>query len=290
MNSIVALRCHDFPEVCADKVAILNCYNPGVRIFGLFGGEEQLAQPMRRALGEQIHHWYETGRAPEWNWQNGDLAVRAWYRDYGHKLAFDRLYLVEWDLLLLDSLESLYCHVPPEAVAVTARFGLSDVSHDWGWMTDDFSRRQWERLLAGVREEYGYRGEPFASLGPGTCYSVAFLKKYSDAKVEEITCDEQRVPLYAQCFGIPVVDTKFRTSWSHATDSLFFNCDRHEVPISAIREELAKPNGRRAFHPFTQLLSPRKQGRPDFATASNLEGAMTGGAAMHADDGTEHRG
>jgi len=169
-------------------------------------------------------------------------------------LDFDRLYLVEWDLLLVEPLERLYSHVPSEAIAVTARFPLNDVAHNWGWMKLDRYRRQWDEMLSFVKREYAYEGDSFASLGPGTCFSRSFIEKYCEVRVPELTCDELRAPLFAQCFGIPVCDTLFRASWDDPEDLQFFNCQDIEIPIGAIRSEMARAQGRRAFHPFRQLF------------------------------------
>ena len=169
------------------------------------------------------------------------------------------MYLIEWDLLLLDSLERLYSHVPSEAIAVTARFLLKEVEHEWGWTTREPYKSQWGELLTVVEKKYDYKNEPFASLGPGTCYSRSFIEQYSGVDVPEIACDEQRVPLFAHCFGIPVFDTNFRKTWNDRDDLQYFNCQNYEIPPNAIRAELARADGRRAFHPFRQLY---EAGRP----------------------------
>ncbi len=252
MTSVICFRCHDHPAICADRVELLSRYNPGMPIVGLFGGAPESAHAIREALGDTICHWYETGKPPEWNWQHADLAVRSWYKDHGHKIDFDRLYLIEWDLILLDSLQRLYSHVPPGAIAVTALCPLIEVAHDWSWTIFEPYMSQWAALLAAVREEYGYDDEPFASLGPGTCYSRIFLDQYCKANVPELSADELRVPLFAQCFDIPVFDTNFLRSWGDPEELRFFNCRRMEISTDAILASIARPDGKRVFHPYTQ--------------------------------------
>lgn len=242
----------------------MRALNPGCRIHVLFGGGSESAWRMARLLGDSVEGWYVAGTPPWWNWRHGDLVVREWFRKRGHMIPFDRAYLIEWDLLLLDALEALYQHVPIDAIAVTARFRLRDVAHDWGWMTNEEDRRQWTALLSVVVREFGYHGRPYASLGPGTCYSRDSLERYSAIDIPELTNDEQRVPLYAQCFGIPVADTHFRRTWDGAEELRGFNCQNSEVTAEVVHAELTKPGGRRAFHPFRQLwppLAPKIAGR-----------------------------
>lgn len=263
MKSIVCFRCHDYPPICSDRVDLLRHYNPDIPICAIFGGKPETAQAVRNGIEDRIEHWFETQKQPDWNWRNGDLAVRLWYIEYGHEVEFDRMYLIEWDLVLLDSLSRLYSHVPSEAVAVTARFLLKDVAHDFGWTTDEPYKSQWEGLLNWVTDKYGYDGEPFVSLGPGTCYPRQFLERYCSENVPELSADELRVPLFAQCFGIPVYDTNFLRSWTAPEELQYFNCQNNEVSITTILNSVAQPDGRRAFHPYMHPISSIAR-RPDW--------------------------
>ena len=259
-TSIVLFRCHAHASVCANRISLLRTLNPDVRIYSLFGGIPEAAGELKTVLGNFIDGWYSTERPKEWNWRHGDLAVRKWFLDGGCKVSFGRLYLVEWDLLLLNSLRALYRHVPPDAVAVTAKFPLRDVAHDWGWMTNATDREEWSALLSLVARDFGYSEGPYASLGPGTCYSREFLERYCSIDIPELTNDEQRVPLFAQCFGITVSNTGFRQTWDDPQELLAFNCQNAEICPTVIHSELSKPNGRRVFHPFRRIWPPEDIG------------------------------
>lgn len=272
MTSLVLFRCHAHAVVCQSRIALLQALNPGCRIHVLFGGSSEAARQMEALVGGSVAGWYVAGTPPCWNWRHGDLVVRQWFRKRGHAIPFDRAHLVEWDLLLLEALDVLYQHVPIDAIAVTARFPLRDVAHDWGWMTNDTDRRQWSALLSSVVREFGYRGRPYASLGPGTCYSRGFLERYSAIDIPELTNDEQRVPLYAQCFGITVADTNFRRTWDDPEELRRFNCHNSEVTPEVVHSALSRPGGRRAFHPFRRLwplpVAPDTESWPTLAEAS----------------------
>ncbi len=254
MRSLLLLRCHAYPTVCVDRVLLLRALNPGIPVCGLYGGVPESAGEMRATMGGHVEDWYHSRMPAEWNWRHGDLAVRRWYRDVGECLEFDRVYVVEWDLLLLAPVEVLYRHVPVNAVAVTARFPLWSVAGDWGWTTQEPYKSEVQALLSWAKREHGYDGSPFASLGPGTCLSRQFLEHYAAIDVPELAADEVRVPLLAQCFRLPVVDTRFRTSWRDLDELRFFNCQGCEVLDGAIHAEMADANGRRAFHPVRRRV------------------------------------
>jgi hypothetical protein len=223
-----------------------------VQVCGIFGGEQRYKRAAFR-LGSRpflrLDRFYWSGRSGHWNWKNGDLALAAWYREVGHRLDFDVVHDIQWDLLLLDSLERLYAAVPKDAVGLTAVTPISAIEHDWPWLQRPDDRRQWEELLAYVRERWEYTQIPHACWGPGPCFPRAFLEQYADADPPDLCHDELRLPLFAQILGFPIVDTGFRRGWRDGDEDRFFNLRGQEIERSSIVAELAKSDGRRAFHP-----------------------------------------
>ncbi|MFC8674091.1 hypothetical protein ACFUEN_15615 [Streptomyces griseorubiginosus] len=67
--------------------------------------------------------------------------------------------------------------------------------------------------------------------------------------------DELRYPLFVRLLGYPVADTGFRHAWHCPADDPYFNVlgDRN-ITRETIAAELAKPDGRRAFHPVRPPL------------------------------------
>jgi hypothetical protein len=208
----------------------------------------------------QLDNFYWSRRSGRWNWKNGDLALAAWYRDVGSRMAFDVAHFVEWDLVLLDSLERLYASVPEGAVALTAYTPLSLLEHDWEWLTRPDDRRQWEQLLAHARTKWGYADVPHACMGVGGSFPRSFLDRYAAIDPPELCHDELRLPLFAQIMGFPIVDTGFRRRWHDQGEDRFFNTRAIEIEPSAIASELARPDGRRAFHPVRGVLTDLKSG------------------------------
>jgi hypothetical protein len=257
MKRIIVFRFDRNPLICRGRVALLRALNPGVPLCGLFGGEAGYRQAAFRLGGKSVlglDSFYWSRQTGRWNWKNGDLALAAWYRDVGCRMHFDVAHLVEWDLVLLDSLERLYGRVPAGAVGLTALIPVSQIEHDWEWLQQPDDRQEWERLLAYARAIWGYDQVPHACVGVGPCFPRSFLARYAAIDPPEICHDELRLPLFAQALGFPIVDTGFRHRWRDRDEDRFFNAGALEIEPSTIMAELAEEDGRRAFHPVRRHL------------------------------------
>ena len=253
---VVIFRFDRDPLVCRSRVALLRRLNPGVAIHGIFGGDPGLKQRTFRQFAKPFL-WLDgvfwSRRGGRWNWQHGDLALAAWYRELGRHVEFDVAHYVEWDLLLLDSLERLYARVPANAVGLTTLTPLDDVAGEWTWLIGE-RRREWEQLLADVRRRWGYDGVPHACWAVGPVLPRSFLSHYAELEPPELCHDELRLPLYAQILGLPLVDTGLRRSWHDRDEDRVFNVIPLEIERSAIASALADPAGPRAFHPFRRIF------------------------------------
>jgi hypothetical protein len=197
----------------------------------------------------------ESGR---WNWQHSDLALAAWYRDVGSRIPFDVVHVIEWDLLLLEPLESLYAPVLEGAVGLTALTPISELEQEWTWLRREENRREWETLLARARAEWGYDGVPYGCLGPGPCFPRSFVEAYAAIDPPVLCNDELRLPLFAQILGFPLSDTGLRSAWRGEREHPFFHFRDRDIEWSAIQAELANPDGWRAFHPVRTRLEPKR--------------------------------
>lgn len=237
-------------------MAVLRELNPGVPVYGLFGGSStSLRLAAKPLLG--LDGVYVSRQSARWNWQHSDLALAAWYRDVGQALSFDMIHLVEWDLLLAAPLDSLYGHVPEHAVGLTALTPIADLEQEWTWLRKEESRREWEALLALARAEFAYDGTPHGCIAGGLCLTRAFVEGYAALDAPALGNDELRLPLFAQILGFELVDTRLRGPWRGEQEDTFFHFRNPEIELEAIRAELAKPDGWRAFHPVRARVEPK---------------------------------
>jgi hypothetical protein len=252
MTRLVVFRFHRNLGVCRNRLRLLRLFNPGVQICGLYGGPRD-ASAVERHLSPWLDHVHPlpTGTG-DWSWRHGDLALLSWFRERGRSLDFDSLVVVEWDLLLLDSLDNLYRGVPPGSVGLSRLRTVSSAERTWRWVAEEPHRGEWERLLAHVRGRHGYAGEPLACIAGGASLPRAFLEKLLALDIPELGNDEARLPLYAQILGFPLVDTGFYAA--DPAERRFFSLGGADIPASLILGEVARLGGRRVFHPFRKHL------------------------------------
>ena len=242
--------------MCRSRIALLRALNPSVPIYGLFGGSKFERSVAKMLL--DLEGLYVSTRPERWNWQHSDLAVAAWYREVGSRVPFDVAHVIEWDLLLLAPLQSLYAHVPQDTVGLTALTPVSVLEHEWTWLRREESRREWDTLLSRARADWGYNDVPHGCLGPGPCFPRAFLEAYAALGPPVLCNDELRLPLFAQILGFSLADTRLRGPWHGEREDPFFHFRDKEIDVSAIRAELAKHDGWRAFHPVRTRLDPQQ--------------------------------
>ncbi|MYZ48911.1 hypothetical protein [Propylenella binzhouense] len=255
MTDIALFVFHRDFDVCADNLRLLRALNPGLPIHGVFGGEAgDLPEARRRLAGslESLYHLDHPDR--RWKWQNGDLAVSRWYRRIGRGLRFDRLYLVQWDLVFCEPLREAYRRVPAGALGLSGLRPLAEVADRWWWTTDAAQASELRALVRFARERYGFRGPLDACIGTGCCLPGDFVRRYAGLDVPELCHDEIRLPLFARILGIPAVDTGFYPKWFDAEEERYFNADSREIEDEIIVTELARPDGRRVFHPYRKPI------------------------------------
>ena len=254
-KKIVLFRFHNKFGICRNKLEVIKHYNPDIEIYGLFGGETKDLARAKKMLGSKLVNIYQIPvEDSRWKWQNGDLSLCDWFRQVGHLIDFDLLYLIEWDLLQLGSFDELYKNIPTNGVGLTGLVPMTLIPK-WRWIAKEPWKSQWEKLLAHVTKEYGYTGTPHGCLGPANVFPRAFIEQYSNVKVPVLCHEEIRFPLYAQVFGFKLYDNHFFRDWDNRSDDAFFSCksDKREITRLVMSEEMDKLFGRRVFHPCTTI-------------------------------------
>lgn len=254
MKRIVLFRFHRDPEICRNRLELIKKLNPGIKIYAYFEEKEKY-EPFK-ILDEYFEDvYFIEGKSSNWFWTSPDLAIRMWFRDVGKNIDFDVLHLIEWDLLLLDSLDNIYSKIPKDGIGLTGLQNMEDIKNMWKWTSEEPYASDWKKLFEFVRKKYNYNQEPQACVGPGPCLPKAFLEKYSEIEVPELCHDEIRMPLFAQILGFKLYDTGFYgKTWFDEETEKSFNCMDNEIDVEIIKKELDKKDGIRAFHPFRKIF------------------------------------
>lgn len=258
MKRIIVFRFHAHPTICENRVRCLKQFNPAVKIYGLFGGPEKDYRKFHKKLMPWLEHCYcIKDKTERWKWQNGDLALRMWYTEFGSTLSFDMLHLIEWDLLMLDSLDNIYKDIPINAIGLTSIVPLQEVAGRWIWAAEEPYKSELDSLLAWAHEQFGYSMKPYGAQGPGICLPRQFLEAYSSIEIPELCNDEVRISLFGQILGFTMYDTHFCNHWFPQGARQTFHCQTQTYPAispSTMKEELARPAGKRVFHPFRTIV------------------------------------
>lgn len=252
MKRAILFRYHHInKEICLERLSMLKKYNPEIEIHGLFGGEKTLFAEYEELTKDYIAFNFCLENSDDrWKWLSSDLCTRIWFEKIGNTFEFDMLHIIEWDLLLFDSISNLYKYIPKDGMALTGLSSVSNLYGKWCWV----SIPEWTMLLNHVRLKYGYNKKPFGSLGPGTSIPRRFLENFSKFEVPAWCNDEVRFPLFGQLIGCKLYNNNFFHNWFDNNEKRFFNCDNIIVQRETIITELSKDTGRRVFHPYRALF------------------------------------
>lgn len=231
----------------------MRLFNPDTGIAGLYGGDERRFPRFVSALGGDLDDLYcLRGKSPGWKWKNGDLAIHLWYRDQGHRIPFDMVHVIEWDLLLFSPVAEIFRHIPPDAVGAANLRPVKEFAGEWVWTSQEPHRSQWLELLRRAKESHGYADEPYTCNFAGASLPRAFLERCSGADIPPLVNDEARLALFAQIFGFKLVDNLLYVP-SRQGEERYFNFAGDDIRDDVIFRETTKRNGRRVFHPYNKV-------------------------------------
>jgi len=241
------------PEICENRLQILKKYNPDLKIFGLYGGEISKAGEYQDKLGNYLDNFYTfTANTDEdWKWINGDLMILDWYEKRGRNLEWDSMAVVQWDMLILDSFKNQFSGIKKDEMFVSGiRFIDKELEDKWDWIKIGSEERQnYLNFIKYIEETYQYKDEPLASLFIIQIFPRIFLDKYLTVKNKEVGMLEYKIPTYAKIFGIPFYKKEVGVEW-YDDELKPLNAIPKEISEEYVKEQLAKQDGWRIFHPY----------------------------------------
>lgn len=256
MKRIIVYRYYHKFNQNRELLRFIKFLNPSVQIYGLYGGSVEGYEEASESLKEfLVHNYLIRGKDHLWKWKNGDMTYQMWFNDVGHQIEFDIMHAIEWDLLYFEPLDVLFSKVPEDALALTGLIRLWKIKRSWYWTNDEKKKIEWVQLMNFFREKFDYRSHPYAMIGPGTSLPRVFLEKIRNVQIPDLALDELRIPLFAQKFGLKMVNTNFYKKWFSRIEYQTFNCENLRVSLDTVRSELSQRNGRRVFHPFREDIS-----------------------------------
>ncbi len=259
--------------ICRNRLQLLRRTNPDTRIYGLYGGDPAGADRFRAELEEWLDDFYcfPEARSPEWKWVNGDLLISDWYRERGVELAWDAVVVVQWDMLVFDSIDALFAGAQKNEIVVSGVRPVPEVESFWVWTRRDLPerRRELERFRQHLTEHYGYDGPLLACHFVVACLPRSFLKRYAEMQQPELGMVEYRLPTYARVFAMEFRRIESLETWwfndpntepPPRTDRVLLPTGHvMSVPLRIIRHNLRRAAGARVFHPFGYIYPTNRR-------------------------------
>jgi hypothetical protein len=252
----------DLP-VCQNRLALLRRHNPDTPIFGLFGGDPAEAPRFEDALRDQLDdYWaYEVEAPAKWKWRHGDLMLADWYEARGRHLDWDHVFVAQWDLLVLEPLESLLPELAPDEVLLSDVKPVAAHTSRWVW-AEGGHKPNYDAFRAEMEEQFG-EVEPLSCLFVIACLPRRLLAAYAELPDRETGYVEYRLPTLASAVGLRVVDGRYQR---------FVNGTKHAIRLPAVLNQLRREDGARFFHPYFGLYPVT----PAWAVATPIWGARVG--------------
>jgi hypothetical protein len=243
-------------EICENRLQILKKYNPDLKIYGLFGGEQSEAEEYKNRLGKYLDDFYISPFSDsDWKWINGDLMILDWYEKRGKNLDWDSVAVVQWDMLVFDSLADQFKDMKKGEIFISGLRPLNEeIEEKWDWVKiGGEERKNYLKFLEYIKNQYGYIGETLCSLFIFEIFPREFLEKYATIENKEIGMLEYKVPMYAKILEIPFFEKDLGVWWFEPEGSTKpLNAVPKEIERVYVEAELKKKEGFRIFHPYFQ--------------------------------------
>jgi hypothetical protein len=248
------------PELCENRLQLLRRHNPDSPIYGLFGGDPSEAELFQQRLAPWLDDFYVFSqvRTPHWKWYHGDQMIVDWYRQRGHSLDWDTVFIAQWDMLVFDAFSNQISMLKRNELLLSGLRPVSEVDPWWYYVRPNSPERdEYERFIAYVRDSHGFNGPPLCCEFIVACLPRSFMARYANIAEPELGFLEYKIPTYAQIFGTPLcIDHPHQPWWGDAPNanstSLLartLNAEIHNVPLRVIEVHRLWPWGRRIFHP-----------------------------------------
>jgi len=261
--------------VCENRLRQLRRLNPGVPVFGLFGGPPDQIPIVEARLGRLVDDlWsYPEDRTAEWKWRNGDLMILSWFSDRGRTLPWDSVLLAQWDLLMLKGFGAFVPDLEKGEMLLSGLRPVREVEPWWQWLRGEARRAEYEEFISHVSARYGHVAEPMCCQFITGVIPRGFLERYGAIAEPELGFLEYKVPVYAQVFGTPLVgDTCFRPLWPEEPGAATTRSARtllhawpSALPSRVVLAEAVRPGGRRVFHPYHGVFPHDLRSIPELA-------------------------
>ena len=229
------------PATCANRLRIFRELNPDLKIFGICTAGISQKSKFKVVEDQCDHLWYLPDHDSKWCWYNLDKVACMWFEDAGVYLDFEKILVVDWDLLLLEPVKNWLDQVGDNEVKIIDVWENKNPRENY-WTSDRYP-------------EYNlFKDKLFSENSNGYVLLNAFLfayacKKSSFAKFAPQVISlpgycEFRLPTVMASCGLTVTNFNRPKNWGE-----FSTVSGLSIPRRVIKKELSNHKGFRMFHP-----------------------------------------
>jgi hypothetical protein len=265
------------PEVCISRLKLLRQLNPATPIYAVYGGVIESFADWNTSIAPLVDDsWcFTQPKDLEWKWRHGDQILSCWYQERGVELAWESVLIVQWDILILASIETIFGSLKQDQVYLPGLTAIEEIESDWCWVRPD----HWEaEVYLSFKEHlgrnHGYTGPWLGCQFITAVFPRRFLELYSAISMPELGFLEYKLPAYAKTFGFELEElTSIEVSWpigSKKRRRPACSADRWEVGSLTIAWHILRRHGQRLFHPFYRPFPNRKRAIIPFLVRDSL--------------------
>jgi hypothetical protein len=191
----VLFWCYRDLPICRNRVELLRSRNPGVPIYGLYGGAPGDAGRFRAALEPWLDDFWSFDEpvSSRWKWLHGDLMLAAWYEARGKHLGdWHHVFVAQWDMLVLQPVRLLVPELAPDDVLLSGVLPVNAVEPAWVWSKGGHAP-EYGAFLEGIESRFG-PVEPMSCVFVVACLPRRLLAAYADLPDPETGYIEYRRP------------------------------------------------------------------------------------------------
>ncbi len=250
-------------NICRNRLLLLRKHNPGVRIYGLFGGDTKEIIKFEKQLAPFLDDFAAccTEKDSNWKWKQGDAMIAEWYRQRGKFLEWDTVVVAQWDMLILTKILSFLSGLKEGELFLSGLRPIEEVIVWWNWVKREGDRDDYLAFLEDIYSKFGKHTKVFCCQFIFVCLPKQFLEKYSEYNLVKGFI-EYRLPTYANALGFKFgACPRIKCDWpgDPLADDLPPNkrtitAQKIPIDLKTILLNIINPCGDRVFHPYNRLF------------------------------------
>ena len=241
MKHAVLYVFYSSPRTCARRVRLMRSFSPDAAFYGICTDRPENQGKYKAVFDELDDAWTFPYVDPKWHWHNLDKVIYTWFVKRGLDLPFDRLLVLDWDVLLLGPVSTWMDSVHDRNV----RF--IDV-----WPNKEPETNHWTRssnpefvgFCSRFREKKGRSPELHNAYLFAYALPRRALEDCAQEALEYSGYCEVRLPTLLHHCGYQLENLPRPADWYP-----YSNVNGRSISRKLIRQQLAQPDGARLFHP-----------------------------------------